>query len=45
MPASESLLSLLWMLLCVVVIVALAYVFTRYIAGRGGMGLKGVSGG
>lgn len=38
MPVSESLLSLLWMLLCVVAIAALAYLFTRYVAGRGGMG-------
>ena len=45
MPISESLLSLLWMLLCVVAIAALAYVFTRYIAGRGGVGLKGMAGG
>lgn len=44
MPWSESLLSLLWMLLCVVVIIVLAYVFTRYVAGRGGWGYLGVSG-
>ncbi len=39
-----SLLSLLWMLLCVVAIAVLAYFFTRYIAGRGGLGVKGKSG-
>lgn len=38
MPVSESLLSLLWMLLCVVAIAVMAYLFTRYIAGRGGFG-------
>lgn len=44
MPVSESLLSLAWMLLCVVAIAALAYLFTRGIAGRGGAGLRGMSG-
>ena len=38
MPAGESLLSLLWLLICVVAIAAMAYLFTRYIAGRGGLG-------
>ena len=31
----ESLLSLVWMLVCVVVIIVLAYLFTKYVAGRG----------
>lgn len=44
MPFSESLLSLAWMLICVVAIAALAYVFTRYIAGRGGAGVIGAPG-
>ena len=44
-PGFESLLSLLWVLLCVVVIVALAYLFTRYAAGRGGLGMMGMAGG
>ncbi|MCI8423621.1 MAG: flagellar biosynthetic protein FliO [Lawsonibacter sp.] len=39
MTGSDSWLSLLWMLVCVVLIVGLAYWFTRYAAGRGGMGL------
>ncbi len=42
--AGAGLLSLLWMLLCVVAIAALAYLFTRYIAGRRGMGIRGISG-
>ncbi len=36
--------SLLWLLVCVLVIIVLAYWFTRYVAGRGG-GMLGVSGG
>lgn len=44
MPVIESLLSLLWMLLCVVAIAVMAYLFTRYIAGRGGLGRAGASG-
>ena len=40
----NSLLSLVWMLLCVVVIIVLAYLFTKYVAGRGS-GMMGVSGG
>ena len=39
----SNLLSLLWVLICVVAIIALAYLFTRYVAGRGG--LMVVSGG
>lgn len=35
MSGSQSLLSVLWMLLCVVVIILLAYFFTRYVFGRG----------
>ena len=38
-----SLLSLVWLLLCVVVIIVLAYLFTKYVAGRGG-GMMGISG-
>lgn len=44
MPGMQSLLSLLWMLLCVVVIILLAYLFTRHVVGRGGL-VRGVSGG
>ena len=39
----SSLFSLIWLLVCVLVIVVLAYLFTKYVAGRGGM--VGVSGG
>ena len=39
----SSLFSLVWLLVCVLVIVVLAYLFTRYVAGRGGT--LGVSGG
>lgn len=35
-------LSLLWMILCVAMVVGLAYWFTRYVAGRGGLGGFGV---
>ena len=36
--------SLIWLLVCVLVIVVLAYLFTRYVAGRGGtIGLSGGS--
>ena len=31
-----SLFSLIWLLVCVLVIVVLAYLFTKYVAGRGG---------
>jgi len=33
----DSLLSLAWLLLCVAVIIVLAYLFTKYVAGRGGV--------
>lgn len=33
--------SLLWMIVSVVVIIALAYWFTKYVAGRGGLGAFG----
>ena len=39
----SSLLSLLWLLVCVLGVVVLAWLFTRYVAGRGGM--IGASGG
>lgn len=42
--ALDNVLSLMWVLVCVVVIIALAYLFTRYVAGRGA-GLLGQSGG
>ena len=32
----NNLLSLVWLLVCVVAIIVLAYLFTRYVAGRGG---------
>lgn len=35
--ALDSVLSLMWMLLCVVVIIVLAYLFTKYVAGRKGL--------
>ena len=38
-----SLLSLIWLLVCVLAVVVLAYLFTRYVAGRGGT--IGASGG
>ena len=38
-----SLLSLVWMLVCVLVIIVLAFLFTKYVAGRGGM-MRAVSG-
>ena len=31
-----SLLSLIWMLVCVLAVIVLAWLFTRYVAGRGG---------
>ena len=31
----DSLFSLIWLLICVLVVVVLAYLFTRYVAGRG----------
>ena len=33
----DSLLSLVWMLVCVLAVIVLAYLFTRYVAGRGGL--------
>ena len=39
----SSLISLVWMLVCVLAVIVLAFLFTRYVAGRGGM--IGVSGG
>ena len=37
-----SLLSLIWMLVCVLAVIVLAWLFTRYVAGRGGtIGLSG----
>ena len=41
----SSLFSLIWMLVCVLAVVVLAYLFTRYVAGRGGAIGVGVSGG
>ena len=39
-----SLFSLIWLLICVLVIVVLAYLFTKYVAGRSGMmGASGCS--
>jgi len=40
----DSILSLMWVLLCVVVIIVLAYVFTKYAVGRRGGLLGGVGG-
>ena len=37
----DSLFSLIWLLICVLVVVVLAYLFTRYVAGRGG-GMAGL---
>lgn len=43
--ALDSIFTLLWLLLCVVVVIVLAYLFTRFVAGRGGtMGLSGSNG-
>ena len=40
----SSLFSLIWLLVCVLAVVVLAYLFTRYVAGRGGaMGMAGGS--
>ena len=36
MSGLSSLLSLIWMLVCVLAVIVLAYLFTRYVAGRGG---------
>lgn len=40
----DGLISVIWLLVCVVAIAVLAYLFTRYIAGRG-IGAMGLSGG
>lgn len=45
MSGGSGLLSLVGMLLCVVVIILLAYVFTRFIAGRGSLGRLNLGGG
>ncbi len=42
--ALDSILSLVWLLVCVLVIIALAYLFTKYVAGRSG-GFLGIGGG
>lgn len=41
----DPLLSLVWLVICVVVIAGMAYLFTKYVAGRGRMGFGGVTGG
>ena len=41
----DHILSLIWLLVCVLVIIALAYLFTRYVAGRSGLGGLGMAGG
>lgn len=38
MPVDHAWLSLLWLLICVVAIVGLAYWFTKYVVGRGALG-------
>ena len=40
----DSVLTLMWLLVCVLVIVVMAYLFTKYVAGRGS-GMLGMSGG
>ena len=40
----DNILSLLWLLICVLVIIVLAYLFTKYVAGRG-VGFPGAGGG
>lgn len=40
----DNILSLLWLLICVLAIVVLAYLFTKYVAGRNGGFLGGGSG-
>ena len=42
--ALDSVITLMWLLICVLVIIVLAYLFTKYVAGRGS-GLLGLSGG
>ena len=39
----ESLLNLLWVLVCAVLIIGLAYWFTRYVVGRGKLGSFGAT--
>ena len=39
----SSLFSLIWLLVCVLAVIVLAWLFTKYVAGRGGM--MGMSGG
>ena len=41
MLAGNPFFSLLWMVVSVIVIIALAYWFTKYVAGRGGLGAFG----
>ena len=41
--ALDSILSLVWLLVCVLVIIVLAYLFTKYVVGRGS--LSGMGGG
>ncbi len=43
--ALDSVFSLMWMLLCVVAIIVLAYLFTKYVAGRRALGGFGAPGG
>ena len=43
LDALSSLFSLIWMLVCVLAVIVLAWLFTKYVAGRGGT--LGVSGG
>lgn len=38
MPELKSLMSLLWMFICVIIIIGLAYFFTKYFVGRGRLG-------
>ena len=33
----DNILSLMWVLVCVLVIIVLAYLFTKYVAGKGGL--------
>ena len=43
MPEVSTWLSLLWVLVCVVLIVAMAYWFTKYVVGRGRLGAFGAA--
>ena len=43
MPEVNTWLSLLWVLVCMVLIVALAYWFTKYVVGRGKLGAFGAA--